>query len=437
MRTCLLSLVMFALLVCCGAAAMGATYYVATTGSDSNPGTIAQPWRTLDYAVQTIANGDTIQVRAGTYVGCLIENPGVSGGVKTLMSYPGEAVLVNTPGPRNRHNSIIEVENASLPDGLVKYWTIDGFEIANSPDHYGADLRSTTYCTVRNCYAHNNGLTGIFIAHGYYSTMNNNESAYNGEHGSYYSDDSDYGIEYLNLMHHNDKMGMHHNGGAGYGAGDGLNTAYLCERNIIWENGLGGGAAIDLDGSVNSIVRNNLVYNNHASGIGVYAIGGAAGPTGCKVYNNTVVMASGARNVVYIPKSAKGRPNPSANLLKNNVLYTPDTTKCTVFTFAASVFAAGGSDYNAVVNRFNISGKETQGNIITLAQWQTYGLDTHSFLSTPTALFVDPTNGNYHLKAGSPAANTGTNLSPDVTNDLDGEARPQGSAYDIGCYEDW
>jgi hypothetical protein len=28
-------------------------------------------------------------------------------------------------------------------------------------------------------------------------------------------------------------------------------------------------------------------------------------------------------------------------------------------------------------------------------------------------------------------------LSPDVTNDIDGEARPQGGAYDLGCYEDW
>jgi len=35
---------------------------------------------------------------------------------------------------------------------------------------------------------------------------------------------------------------------------------------------------------------------------------------------------------------------------------------------------------------------------------RTYGLDTHSFISTPAALFVNSASGNYHLKAGSPAA---------------------------------
>lgn len=52
------------------------TYYVSTTGSDSNPGTLAQPWATLQHAVDFIgANIDsagfviTIQCAAGTYGG--------------------------------------------------------------------------------------------------------------------------------------------------------------------------------------------------------------------------------------------------------------------------------------------------------------------------------------------------------------------------------
>ena len=44
-----------------------ATYYVATTGNDANPGTISSPWVTINHA-QLIANdGDIVIVRNGTY----------------------------------------------------------------------------------------------------------------------------------------------------------------------------------------------------------------------------------------------------------------------------------------------------------------------------------------------------------------------------------
>jgi hypothetical protein len=36
---------------------MGATFYVSTTGSDSNPGTPAAPWRTIQKAFNTLTAG--------------------------------------------------------------------------------------------------------------------------------------------------------------------------------------------------------------------------------------------------------------------------------------------------------------------------------------------------------------------------------------------
>lgn len=42
-------------------------FYVATTGSDANPGTEAAPFRTLAKAVASVNPGDLIRVRAGTY----------------------------------------------------------------------------------------------------------------------------------------------------------------------------------------------------------------------------------------------------------------------------------------------------------------------------------------------------------------------------------
>ena len=87
------------------------------------------------------------------------------------------------------------------------------------------------------------------------------------------------------------------------------------------------------------------------------------------------------------------------------------------------------SNYNAVEDKFKYGGKAK-----TLAQWRAYGYDLNSFISNPTALFVNPARGDYHLKVGSPAINAGTTLT-DVTDDLEGVARPLGGAYDVGCYE--
>ncbi len=44
-----------------------ASYYIATTGSDSNTGTQASPWLTLAHAYANSASGDTINVAAGAY----------------------------------------------------------------------------------------------------------------------------------------------------------------------------------------------------------------------------------------------------------------------------------------------------------------------------------------------------------------------------------
>jgi MYXO-CTERM domain-containing protein len=47
--------------------ALAAEYYVSPTGSDSNPGTQASPWGTVQKAASTAAAGDTVWLRGGTY----------------------------------------------------------------------------------------------------------------------------------------------------------------------------------------------------------------------------------------------------------------------------------------------------------------------------------------------------------------------------------
>lgn len=54
-------------------------------------------------------------------------------------------------------------------------------------------------------------------------------------------------------------------------------------------------------------------------------------------------------------------------------------------------------------------------------------------------LFIDPTNGDYHLKSNSPCIDMGTNntvLYPTLPdNDIDGDFRPLGAGYDMGADE--
>lgn len=56
-----------------------ATYYVAPTGNDSNPGTEAAPWLTADFSVSTscLRRGDTIRFAEGTYPGTIDGSSGV------------------------------------------------------------------------------------------------------------------------------------------------------------------------------------------------------------------------------------------------------------------------------------------------------------------------------------------------------------------------
>ncbi|MGG5741905.1 carbohydrate binding domain-containing protein [Bacillus cereus group sp. IBL03679] len=77
--------------------ATGTTYYVATTGSDSNNGTsLSTPFQTIQHAASVASAGDTVYIRGGTYRETAIPaNSGTSGNPITYQSYNGETVIVS------------------------------------------------------------------------------------------------------------------------------------------------------------------------------------------------------------------------------------------------------------------------------------------------------------------------------------------------------
>ncbi len=92
-KQAVLVVVLMCLLSCC-TAAFGADWYVATNGSDSNPGTLAQPFATLNGAIYYHAQpGDTVWVRGGTYTLSTtinISKQGTADSLYHLYAFPGE-----------------------------------------------------------------------------------------------------------------------------------------------------------------------------------------------------------------------------------------------------------------------------------------------------------------------------------------------------------
>jgi hypothetical protein len=108
--------------------ASGVVYYVATTGSDSNSGTQAAPWRTIQHAATSVKAGDTINIRAGVYNEAV--TPTVSGsaaaGSVTFQSYPGETAIIDGTGLKvtNGQSGLFNISNQN-------YITVSGLEIRN------------------------------------------------------------------------------------------------------------------------------------------------------------------------------------------------------------------------------------------------------------------------------------------------------------------
>jgi hypothetical protein len=103
------------------------SFYVSTTGNDSNPGTLAAPWRTIQHAADTARAGSAVNVRGGVYEELVSINTSgnAAGGFITFRSYPGETAILDaqhfTPSGRS---AVLTIQNKS-------YVRIEGLEIRN------------------------------------------------------------------------------------------------------------------------------------------------------------------------------------------------------------------------------------------------------------------------------------------------------------------
>jgi hypothetical protein len=390
-----------------------ATFHVAPTGSDAYDGSASSPWATLQKAAHSVQAGDTVNVSAGNYAGFDLWTSGTASQPIVFHAEPG--TVINSRNPRTGDG--INLEGAS-------FVTIDGFKVVGMPR---AGIRSVLNqnVTIRNNLTDLNGVWGIFSGFSDDLLIENNvTSRSQTQHGIYVSNSGDRPIIRNNISFGNDDCGIHMNGDLSQG-GDGIISAALVEGNTIYDNGRGGGAAINADGVQGSRFQNNLLYNNHASGISLFRQDGGGGSSNNIVVNNTIVNAADSRFSLYLHGGSTG------NTLLNNIFYNNHPTRGS-FDVGSDSLSGLRSDYNVLMNRLLVDDVIPMN---TLSQWQTAtGQDRHSLVATPAQLFVNATNGDYHLVPGSPAVDMGTvQLVP--SRDLAGNSRPRGAGIDIGAYE--
>jgi hypothetical protein len=158
--------------------------YIAPDGSDSGPGTQAQPWRTFGRAISALTPGATLVLEDGIYnastTGVLNVNCG-AGAPNGTASAPITVIAQNERQVtlQGEGYSGVQIENCS-------YWIVQGLYVTNTDvDMYPCSYHNISVANsdhisvIRNVVDHTNGYCnahGIFVAYGNgYNLVQENE----------------------------------------------------------------------------------------------------------------------------------------------------------------------------------------------------------------------------------------------------------------------
>ena len=263
------------------AASTGLVYFVSTTGSDANPGTLAFPWRTIQMALNTLQPGQTAFVLAGTYTENLVfARAGTAAAPITVMASPGDTVVLpaasgaggnwyplQITGSYFRLNGFL-IENAlGTSDANVYLWGgANHVELSGNEIRYGQDQgifadNTTSYLYLLANEIHDNGwhhVSGQHQSHGIYIEGGNdliaNNEIYNHSYG--------FGMQIYPANH--DSVVVD-------------NTVAASKYSAIVIGGAGG--------VYNLTIRNNILYT------GDYGVAHDSCPTGPVTIDHNVISA--------------------------------------------------------------------------------------------------------------------------------------------------
>ena len=233
-------------------ASTGATFYVSPTGSDANPGTLSQPWLTVQKALDTLTAGQRALVRAGTYNANLTLNrAGTAAAPITVEAYPGERAVLASAG-----------SHPFRAESAAAYFRLRGFVIQGYPLATG----------------------GSVDLHGQHLEISNNEITGSTNH-AIYTDEPSHHIHLLgNRIHHNGQGLAEQSHGIYLQGND-----HLVANNVIHDHPEGFGIQVYDRGS-RAMVVGNTVTHSSASGI---VVGGAGGVDNVRIQNNVLAFNGG------------------------------------------------------------------------------------------------------------------------------------------------
>lgn len=410
-----------------------ATYYVSELGDDSNPGTQAQPWRTVQKAANTMVSGDTVYVQAGTY-----DEP-----VTTQRSGADASHYITFQGVGLPILKAVDIKHSyikfdgfkfSLNDLKIYVWANTSYGIISNcefddsanPAMHGINLPhdSINHFTISNNKFHNftNGSGYPLNIHGSYHTIENNE--YYDSYQDFLRCFGTYHTIRGNYVHDvRDALGLHLDFFQNWASED--NHDIMIENNIV----IGDDRTIQpcviatLDPYVQHPERTyNYTFRNN---IFVNCANAFTAAQGTVWYNNTFYNCGGFTNyVIHV-----GGEYATNCIIKNNLFIKcgsteggDDTDNVGWYTFY--IVKDYIADYNYVAKgpasnwgaKSGFAGKEVHG------------------INGGNPRFVNYATNDFHLQSGSPAIDKGATITG-FNVDRDGVRRSQGSGWDIGAYE--
>ena len=160
---------------------VGQAFYVSPSGLDTNPGTLASPWRTVQKALNTLQAGQLAYVRAGTYSQNLVmTRAGTAAAPITIRNYPGESPVLR-PGTGQTNNMplqlgtgaayvrfqglVIEAANGPSTTNVYAWGSAHDIELSEcdvrNSQRQGFFSESTTSAIqIIGCHIHDNGGSG-------------------------------------------------------------------------------------------------------------------------------------------------------------------------------------------------------------------------------------------------------------------------------------
>lgn len=416
------------------------TYYVSPNGDDSNPGTINEPWHTIQHAADMAAPGDTVLIRNGVYNEQIIISHGGNAtiGYITFSAYPGEAPIIDGKGVNTGNNGFVI---------QASYIKITGLEIRNWPDN-GICSWNAGYLEISDCRIHDAG-GGVSLYDGTHDFSVNRVEVYrtNGGFDASPAEGADcYNGVINNCTVHNcldpdqapDGIALGHGGEHNfvfnqcevYDFFDGFDLSghdvqvNFCSSHDNWNTGY----KIWDD---NVTLTNCLGYNNQENNLQLPW----KNKPGTVTLRNCDLVGNAELQNIWIQNESHGLRMYNCILACGiNVGLDFEHLRADTYQGDYNIFHSNNPDRAVVIRDQNL---EFSLDMIANGNWtQLSRQDQHSAVCTnpSSQLFENLAGWNLHLKQGSIAIDAGTpNNAPQL--DYDGSSRPQGKGYDIGAFE--